>query len=159
MKRSLFLATLLASILILGACIREVMVTPTPAPTPTPTPTPSPAPTDPLTMANAYYEAYNTQDGETLAALFAEDIVLSFEPGLETLIGKAAVLQEQLWEISGNPQITLSNPTVEGDTVRGEHLFRGGGFVLSGTMEIVVEEGEIISIKVTLDEESLEKVP
>ncbi len=45
MKRSLFLATLLASILILAACREAGTVTPTPTLEPTPTPSPAATPT------------------------------------------------------------------------------------------------------------------
>ena len=154
MKRSLFLATMLASVLLLASCIREVVVTPTPAPTPTRTPTPGPVALDPLSVATAYYEAFNAGDIETLAALLADDVVITFEgfgPGLDTM-GKLEWLAAEGGSFAANAQITFSNPGVEGNTFTAEHSYEAGDLVSTGTMEMVVEEGKITSFWVTLDE-------
>ena len=151
MKRSLFLATTLASALLLASCTREVVVTPTP-------PSPPVAPNT-LSVANAYYEAFNARDVEALSAVFADEIVFSVD-GPPHLTGKAAVLGAHLGgEFPLNPQVTLSNPSVEGNTVKGEHSWKAeSGLLLTGNVEIMVEDGKITSFKVTLDEESREKL-
>ena len=156
MKRYFFLATLLASILILAACTRVVVVTPTPAPTLAPTATPTPAPTDPLSLANAYYEAFSAGDIETLIAILADDVVITFPPSPP--MSKAEWLAGEAGSFAANAQITFSNPSVEGNTFTAEHLYTAGDHVLTATMEIVVQDGKITSFTVTLDKESLEKL-
>ena len=157
MKRSLLLVTSAASILVFTACAS------TPTPTPRPTPTPVPAQRDPLSLAEAYYEAYNVGDIETLASIFADNVVLDFEPsGPPPITGKLAVLREQAGEVSSDPQISFANPSVEGNTFTADHSFQGvprdQRHHFTGTMEIVVEAGKITSITVTLDEETLKKI-
>ena len=159
MNKALSSAISLASVLTLVAACAS----PTPTPTPTPTAIPTPTPRDPLSLAKAYYDAYNAGDIEAFAAIFAEDIVLDFEPGLgPPLTGKLAVLREQADEVAGNPQISFSNPMVERNTFTAEHSYQGvprdEQHHLIATMEIVVAEGRITSITVTLDEESLKKI-
>ena len=151
LTRSRFLGTLVACILILAACAREVVVTSTPAPTPTPTPVPS----DPLSVAKAYYEAFSTGDIEALIAIFADDLVLSFVDNtghVDSVSGKAEVRAATLRDIGNrNPQISFSNPTVQGNRFIAEHSFTSESVgIITGTMEIVVEEGLIASIKVTI---------
>ena len=159
MDKVLSLVIALAFILIVSAaCGGEA----TPTPTPTATPTPTPVPGDPLSLAQAYYQAYNAGDVGAFAAIFADDIVLDFEPAGVRITGKLAVLSEQALEVAGNPQVSFSNPRVEGNTFTADHSFQGEPVDeqhhLTGTMEIVVEAGKIVSITVTLDEESQKKV-
>ena len=63
-----------------------------------PTVTSTPTVGDPLSLAEAYYSAYNTQDIEALASIFADEVVLSFEPGISTLLGKEQVIDQQASE-------------------------------------------------------------
>ncbi|MFQ5968639.1 MAG: nuclear transport factor 2 family protein [Acidimicrobiia bacterium] len=115
----------------------------------------------PMVVAARYYEAYNARDGAALADLFADDIVLSF-PGIAfgPYVGKDEVLAEQLAEITspGERLITLSDPVVEANTVRGAHSLEVPGHLYTATIEVVVEEGKISRMTITLDEESIEEM-
>ena len=122
MKRSLFLATLLASLLAFAACTWEVLVTPTPAPTPAPIPTP--IPTDPLSVATIYYEAFSAGDIEALATILADNVIVTFPP--HPPIGKLEWLAGEAASFEAKAQITYSDPSVEGNTFAAEHLYQAG---------------------------------
>ncbi len=63
-----------------------------------------------------------------------------------------------------NAQLSFSNVSVEGDTVKGEFSYRddelqGGGVdQLTGTFEIMVQGGRIASIKPAPDTETQQKL-
>ncbi len=125
-----------------------------------------PAPTE---VVDAHVKALNAGDIAALAAIYTDDVVLTFGPmppegSFETLTGKAEVLADDLENIAKNGQLTLSNTRVEGDTVKGEFSFtddeikEGGVNQITGTFEIMVEGGRIASIKPTLDTETQQKL-
>lgn len=163
MKRFYFLVSLLIGLIVaIAACGGQteviVVVTPTPAPPPAA-----------AEVADALVTALNTGDITALAALYTDDAVFSFGPmspegGFETLTGKAAVLADDLESIANNAQLSFSNVSVEGDTVKGEfsyaddELQEGGVDRLTGTFEIMVEGGKIASIKPAPDEETQQKL-
>ncbi len=163
MKRFYFLVALLIGLIVaITACGGQteviVVVTPTPAPPPAP-----------AEVVDAYLEAFNAADIAALAAIYTDDVVLSVGPlppegTFETITGKAALLVDDAEDIAKNAQLTLSNISVEGDTVRGEASFTEdelkaiGVAQLTGTFEAVVEGGKIASIKFTPDEETQQKL-
>jgi len=163
MKRFYFLVSLLIGLIVaITACggQTEVIVVATP------TPTTPPAPAE---VVDAYVEALNAGDIAALAAVYTEDAVFSFGPvspegGFETLTGNAAVLSDDLESIANNAQLTFSNVSVEGETVKGEfsytddELQEGGVDRLTGTFEIMVEGGRIASIKPAPDTETQQKL-
>ena len=90
----------------------------------------------PLAVVEANITALNAGDVRGLVATYADDTVFSFGPlpggEFDTNTGLAKVLESDLGSIGHNQQITLSNTSVEGDTVRGAfsltndgHRFRG----------------------------------
>ncbi len=163
MKRFYFLVALLIGLIVaITACggQTEVVVVATP------TPTTPPAPAE---VVDAYVEALNAGDIAALAAVYTEDAVFSFGPvspegGFETLTGNAAVLSDDLESIANNAQLTFSNVSVEGETVKGEfsytddELQEGGVDRLTGTFEIMVEGRKIASIKPAPDTETQQKL-
>ena len=163
MKRFYFLVSLLIGLIVaITACggQTEVIVVATP------TPTTPPAPAE---VVDAYVNALNAGDITALAALYTDDAVFSFGPvspegGFETLTGKAAVLADDLESIANNAQLTFSNVSVEGETVKGEfsytddELQEGGVDRLTGTFEVMVEGGRIASIKPAPDTETQQKL-
>ena len=161
MKRLYFLVSLLIGLIIaIAACggQTEVIVVVTP--------TPPPAPAE---VVDAHVKALNAGDITALTALYTDDVVYSFGPvppegAFETLSGKAEVLANDLKSIAKNAQLTLSNTSVEGDTVKGEFSFRDdevkeyGVDQITGTFEIMVEGGKIASIKPAPDTETQQKL-
>jgi len=153
MKRYLILAPFIALILTMAACTTEV----------TPTPTPPPGA---LEAANAFAEAFNGGDIKALANLYSDDTVFSFGPDPEgefdTDTGIVEVLGSDAEDISNNAKITLSNLSVEGNTVTGEFSFSDdelkgfGAPPLTGAFEAEVVDGKITSIKATPDEATLQ---
>ena len=132
--------------------------TPTPAATPVPTTTLTVAQREVLSVAEAFYEAFNTGDVETLSAILSDDVVISNVPPLGTL-DKLAWLAVHIASFMDHTQISFSNPSVEGGTLTASHTYRFSDFSLSGTLEMVVEEGKITGFTVTGAEEILEEPP
>ncbi len=123
----------------------------------------------PAEVVDAHVKALNAGDITALAAIYTDDVVFSFGPvppegAFETLTGKTEVLADDLESIAKNGQLTLSNTSVEGDTVKGEFSFTddelkdGGVDQITGTFEIMVQGGKIASIKPTLDTETQQKI-
>ena len=124
----------------------------------------TPTPLGPLAVADAYAAALSAGDIDALVELWADDAVSSFGPSgpggeFETSTGKAEVLKEDLEAIADNSLVTLSNSSLQGNTVIGEFLFTDDdtasfGFPVTGTFEAVVEAGTIKSLTTTLSEET-----
>ena len=117
----------------------------------------------PLTVVEANIAALNAGDVRGVVATYTDDTVFSFGPlpggAFDTNTGLAEVLEDDLRSIGNNQQITLSNTSVNGNTVRGEFSLTDDesnqlGLSFSGTFEAVVEAGKIKSLTVTLSEES-----
>ena len=154
LKRSKTIAIGLAFVILLVglACARETKETDV---------TP---PTDPLSVVNGYLEAFNAGDIAKLVTYYADDITSSEGPmpggEFSTNTGIAEEMSHIAPELAEGAQTTISNATVEGNTVRADmwhtmpDLQAAGIDQLTGTLELVVEQGKIVSWKATLDEKS-----
>ena len=118
---------------------------------------------EPLAVVEANIAALNAGDVRGLVATYAEDTVFSSGPlsggEFDTNTGLAEVLESDLRSIGNNQQITLSNTSVDGNTVRGEFSltddqFSQLGLSFTGTFEAVVAAGTIKSFTATLSEET-----
>ena len=124
----------------------------------------TPTPLGPLAVVDAYAAAISAGDINALLALWADDAVFSFGPfgpgdEFETATGKAEVLKEDLEAIADNSLLTLSNSSLQGNTVIAEFSITGDntarfGFPITGTLEAVVEAGTMKSVTITLSEET-----
>ena len=78
----------------------------------------------PLAVVEANIKALNAGDVRGVVATYTDDTVFSFGalPGwaFDTNTGLAEVLESDLHSIGQNQQITLSNTSADGNTVRGE---------------------------------------
>ena len=125
----------------------------------------TPTPLSPLAVVDAYAAAISAGDIDALVALWADDAVFSigpFGPGdeFETATGKAEVLSEDLGAIADNTRLTLSNSSLQGNTVMGEFSFTDDntasfGRPVTGAFEAVVEAGTMKSFTATFSEETL----
>ena len=124
----------------------------------------TPEPAGPLAVLEANIAALNAGDVRELAVTYDDDVVFSIGPlpgeEFDSQTGLAAVLAGDLESIEHNQRITLSNTSVEGNTVRGEVSITDDesqqlGFTLNSTFEAVIEDGRIKSVTATLTEESL----
>ena len=124
----------------------------------------TPTPLGPLAVVDAYAAALNAGDIGALVALWADDAVFTFGPfgpggEFETSTGKAEVLKADLEGIADKSLLTLSNISLQGNTVIAEFSITGDntarfGFPITGTFEAVVEAGTMKSVTVTLSEET-----
>ena len=115
-------------------------------------------------VVEAYFEAFNDGDIDTLADLYAEDVVFTFGPfGPEdetiTQTGKERALDDDRDSIEHKARIDFVITGVEGNIVIGDFTFTddeeaGLGGALGGRAEITVEDGKITSFSVVLDEET-----
>ncbi len=187
MKRSLILATILASILVLVACAEGATTTPaptatltppptptfTPAPTPQPTPTPTPTPVPvpgPQELTAALLSAFNAGDVEAMRGIYAADVVFTLAnvpdgaagaASTETHAGAAAAIDKHLQGIEAGARVTLSDIAVEGSVLSARFAYTEDGvgdvWPLMGSWEAVVEAGKITSLTMAMDGESYER--
>ncbi len=121
-------------------------------------------PPDPLSVVNDYLKAFNAGDIAKLVTYYADDITSSEGPmpggEFNTNTGIAEEMAHIAPELAEGAQTTISNATVEGNTVRADmwhtmpDLQAAGIDKLTGTLELVVEQGKIVRWKAALDEES-----
>ena len=124
----------------------------------------TPTPLAPLALADAYAAALNAGDVDALVAIWADDAIFSFGPfgpagEFQTRTSKAEVLQSDLDSIADNARLTLSNSSLQGNTVIGEFSITDDdtasfGIPFNGTFEAVAEAGTIKSLTATLSEET-----
>lgn len=108
-------------------------------------------PTDPASIVDAYFAAYNEKDIDTVMELFTEESVVAGHPfsttgsetGLETIrrfqrIDMTAAAEEDAY--------TISNVEVSGNTATWDHVWvddQGQRFCKSG-MSAVIEDGKFV---------------
>ena len=152
-RRALIPAVSLVLVAVLSACGGGADST-----TPTAGPAATTVPVDPLSVVNAYYEAFNAGDVGGLSATLAENVVLSIDD--LQVRGRSEVLANHLASMAQGAQITLSSPSVRGDTVRGGHTMAAEGFRrLTGTTKIVVGRDGITSLEVTTEQPAARGAP
>ena len=104
----------------------------------------TPEPAGPLAVLEANIAALNAGDVRELAVTYDDDVVFSIGPlpgeEFDSQTGLAAVLAGDLESIEHNQRNTLSNTSVEGNTVRGEVSITDDesqqlGFTLNSTFE------------------------
>ena len=104
---------------------------------------------EPQAVIEAYIEAYNAADVDGIVELFAADAVIHDHPG-GSYSGTAEIRALHEDEADGTVAYTISNVTVEGNTVTWDHVWVGeeDGEVFEFCVEghvAEVENGKIVS--------------
>ncbi len=121
-----------------------------------------------LSVANAFFEAFNEGDVAALTSLYSDEVSLTVGPvfpgqPFQSRTGLEAVLEGYLERLDLHGHYTPSNVRAEGNTVTSQFTFSDEEFegmglaTISGSMSFKVEHGKIITIVVTPDEESKQK--
>jgi hypothetical protein len=120
--------------------------------------------TDPESVVNALFEAFNAGDVEAIAAFYADDAVVRFPDENETLTG-AEEIRPWIEELGAmNFAIEATSIQVEGDTVTvairtwADPSRALGIAPLEATDVYIVKDGKIVSQTSTYTEESLAKL-
>ena len=113
---------------------------------------------DPLAVAEAYLDAYNKKDIDTILSIMADDIVFRQEPNGIEIKGKAKVEESIQQGFLANHKSKLETPfTVSGEKVTATVRVSGDEFRIIGleyitvSYEAIIRDGKIYSILNTVD--------
>jgi len=114
---------------------------------------------DPVTVAQQFQEAVNSQNVESAVELLADDAVLMLDEtspitGKEQIADWLAKQAELHFQLNGDPIASESGVTFESCSISSDQWLFYGTNPMSGTCEVALEDGLITNFAVQFDETS-----
>ena len=107
----------------------------------------------PLSVVDAYVEAFNAADSVSLFSLFGDDVYYSIRPW-PLRHGETEAIAATLDVTGRGWQLDITETAAEGGLITGQFTFQTHGPDLTGRVEISVPAGVITSLRFDLDAES-----